>query len=222
LTLDEITHAVTSTVPVMIMQFDRMIGDISAGNSIVDDTTQTNTARREQGMSLWQCVRSSKACILALVNLSPAEFCRISFIQWAQIARSIAVLHYLTNTIEDQSWDRNAVRKHIDIPQLLDHVIEKLQGAAPLAGPQGPDNAFTLLAHKIRGLRNGITDSHAQQSTTRHEAEAAWERWRANGGGRGASSCSVTRLANVVEDTPWLDDYLIGWEGNKPVFSWTE
>lgn len=206
--ISQITHAISSTVPVMISQFERMAASIAAGQSIVDGTSKTTTARSDQIISLWQCLQSSTDCILALLDWESGRFCHMSFLQWSQLAHGVACLYYLTHTIEDQGWDREAVRIRVDMPALLDRIVEKLQTTTETSGQEGTDNTFSLSAQKMTELRNSITDDQAQKHTSQREADAAWERLKVNGGGRGVSPCNLARLEDTFKRTRGPFDYV--------------
>ncbi|OAA77879.1 hypothetical protein LEL_04702 [Akanthomyces lecanii RCEF 1005] len=206
--LGKITHAISSTVPVMTNQFERMLASMSAGESTVDDTSKTKTARSDQIINLWQCLQSSRNCVLALLDWESGKFCHMSFLQWSQLAQSVAFLHHLTHTIEDQGWDRETVRARVHMPEILDCIIKKLQSVTETSEPGDCGNTVSHLIQKMIELRTSVTDHDTKQHTTQREADAAWERLQTNEGGRGASPCDVTRLDDTFRRTRGPFDYV--------------
>ncbi|KAJ9143342.1 C6 transcription factor [Pleurostoma richardsiae] len=175
LSINETTHAVHSMVPLLVRQFARIIsGSMS--------TTRSNSAGHERSQCLWRCVRAIKACTSVLMDVSPADFAGVSFLQWAQLARCVMVLNHLTTTIEDPAWDRAAVRAVIDIPVLLDRVAEKLELASQAAGEQRPDDVFAQLARTMREFRSDVTGSVAHEHQVAEDVDAEWSRSRLYGG----------------------------------------
>lgn len=141
-------YSLASTVPVMLRQFGRMTRS-GPTSGLSEGTTDSRTARHEQTQRLWQCTRSGKACVSAMLGLSPSELANVSFIQWEQLTRSVAVLHHLATELEDPIWDRQAMRADADVPGLLDGVVNKLRLVAEWRGEKDPGDAFTSLACKL-------------------------------------------------------------------------
>ncbi|KAL6858330.1 hypothetical protein ACO1O0_005791 [Amphichorda felina] len=204
LSLNEATHAVTSTVPVMLCQFGRMTSSNSGDEPVDGATNQPGTAWLERSMCLWQCVRSSMACASALAEPPPSELEGITFMQWAQLAHSVAALDFLSNTMDDPLWDRQAVRAHFDMAELLDRIVDKLQLVAEQGDDAATGNVFGVLAQRMERFRSNGTGSGARERRARGEADAEWERGKANGGGRGLSPAAAMRLFSIAEDGPWL------------------
>ncbi|XXG99354.1 hypothetical protein Hte_005691 [Hypoxylon texense] len=210
LIISETIYAVNAMVPIIVSQFARITSTRLGG------TTSGTPPGRERSRSLWQCVRAIEAGTAALLALSPSDFAGVSFVQWAQLARSLAVLHHLTATIEDPSWDRAAVRAVVDTPVLLDQVAEKLGSAAAAAAAEygsggnddDDDDVFIQLARTVRAFRAELTGGAAREHRAAAEVNAAWERSRVYGGG-GATG-TVPRQPVGIADIFWTDVDMAG------------
>jgi len=84
-----------------------------------------------------------------MLGLSPSELANVSFIQWEQLTRSVAVLHHLATELEDPIWDRQAMRADADVPGLFEGAVNKLRLVAEWRGEKDPGDAFTGLACKL-------------------------------------------------------------------------
>lgn len=194
LTLNEITYAATCALPSLIKHIDKRTGTIAAG-TLLDGTANAASVRRDQEATLWRCLESSKTCLMAFMDLAPSNFCNLSFVQWVQLARSIACLHHLTNTIEDPTWDKDNARLHVNLPRLLDQVMGKLKLAAQLSGRRSPDNVFARLSQKISEIRTGMSSVLIEQQETEQEEDTSEE---------------LLRGDRATKDGPWSYDYVLG------------
>ncbi|RYP73026.1 hypothetical protein DL771_003894 [Monosporascus sp. 5C6A] len=209
LSISETTHAVNSTVPIMVGQFARMTG--TGSTSGAGGTASSASCRHERLRCLWQCVRAVRACTSALLASPPSDFRGVSFLQWAQLARCVVVLNRLTTTIEEPAWDRTAVRAIIDVPVLLGRVAEKLELVAQAAGEQGCEEVFTRLARTMREFCPDATGGAAhEQGAAGQEVEDPWPRPRAHGGAGAGGPAGTIGLVGVADDTSWLGQHMTG------------
>lgn len=208
--LSEMEYAVSSRVPVVISQFRQMMTSRAAGESIVDGTSKTKTAGGDQRIRLWQSLQSSTDCVKQFLTIDPERVCYISFLQWSQLAQSVNSLHFLTNTIEDHGWDRKSVRAHVNLPSLLERIIERFRLAADMVEGTATGNGFIRLGQRMSELRASITAGVAQRKASEGDTEAAWERLKVNGGGRGVSPYPIARLDDTFKRTRGPFDYVFG------------
>lgn len=140
----------------------------------------------ERSWCLWECMSAIKAYADALLALSASDFAGISFVQWAQLARNIVVLNWLTFSIKDPSWDRAATCAVVDMPLVLGRVAEKPELAAQVAmEEQEPEGAFTGLSHRIREFCSDLKGSAERE----HEAsQDMLARSKVYGGALGGAS----------------------------------
>lgn len=198
LVINETAYAVNAMVPIIVSQFAKL-----TSTGPVAGITSGQSAGHERSRNLWQCVRAIKACTSALLALPPSDFAGISFLQWAQLTRSLAVLHHLTATIKDQAWDRGAVRTVIEMPVLLDRVVEKLELAAQAAGEHGSEAVFAQLARTMREFR--VAGDAAREHRAAEEVDATWEQARIYGGG-GAGGLDTLRPVGIQTNVFWPDE----------------
>ncbi|KAI3390924.1 hypothetical protein diail_8351, partial [Diaporthe ilicicola] len=180
LSITEITYAVKSMVPIMVSQFARITGTAAMMDS-GGDTASNPSARQERSKCLSQCLSAVQVCTSSLLASPPSAFQGISFVQWAQLARCIAVLHRLTETIDDAAWDRAAGRAILNVPLMLGRMANKLELTAREIGEQGRDETFTQLARGMREFCSDTSGSVAHQHKaaqpqpgSRSDAEDAW------------------------------------------------
>ena len=195
LRINEATHAINAIVPLMVSHFAMMTSNVSM--SISNGLASARRLGQKRSQSLWQCVCAIKACTEALLNLTPVEFASINFLQWAQLARCVVVLNYLTTTIEDPAWDRASVRAHVDMPVLLGRIIEKLKWASHATAEHGPDEVFTQLAHRMHGFLSDMTGTIASDRRAAEDEDAALARSRHYGGVGVSGPVSMRHLAGI-------------------------
>lgn len=149
LVMSEITHHISSMLPIMVSQFARMTGP--AAMSTTGNAASTMSARQERSRCISQSMRAVQSCTSALLASPPSDFRGISFLQWAQLAHCIAALSRLTTTIDDPAWDRAAARAVMDVPALLGRVTDKLDLVSQeIIREQGSDGLFDRLARTMR------------------------------------------------------------------------
>lgn len=149
LVMSEITHQISSMLPIMVSQFARMTGP--AAMSTTGNSASTMSARQERSRCISQSMRAVQSCTSALLASPPSDFRGISFLQWAQLAHCIAALSRLTTTIDDPAWDRAVARAVVDVPALLGRVTDKLELVSQeIIREQGSDGLFDQLARIMR------------------------------------------------------------------------
>ncbi|KAB5585535.1 hypothetical protein GE09DRAFT_29552 [Coniochaeta sp. 2T2.1] len=102
-----------------------------------------------------QAVFAVEACTSGLLAIPESQFAGISFLQWIQLTRCVAVLHHLI-LLQDPGWDLTAIQAIVDLHNLLDHILEKLDLVASKTGRQDGHNVFMLLAQGLRKFGSGI------------------------------------------------------------------
>lgn len=107
---------------------------------------------------IWQSTLALEACTSALLDLPPSRFRAISFVQWAQLADCLVVLRHLGD-VRDERIDRASARAVVDLPVLLDRVVERLTLTATEALEEEHEGTFTLLASRARAFRSSMQGS---------------------------------------------------------------
>ncbi|KAK4117909.1 hypothetical protein N656DRAFT_744575 [Canariomyces notabilis] len=148
LILSETAYKIHCLVPILVSQFARM----TATGSM--NSTSRPSSRQERSKYLWECVRAAQACTTVLLD-SPhstqSTFRGISFLQWAQLARCVVALKWLTSSMDDEIiWNTDGVRAVIDVHEVLGRAAEKLKLAAKEAGEQEGNGQFGQLAREMR------------------------------------------------------------------------
>jgi hypothetical protein len=150
---------------------------------------------------LWQTVLAISACTSGLLSL-PSDFSDISFLQWEQLAGCIVILSQL-ESIEDPRINRAHARSVVDLPIVLDRIVEKLSQTAGEAGEQGHvDGVFTQLAEGFRAFRTSI-QTRAGQPVNQPGA----------GGGVSACEGSTTfapEKGYFMNNRFWMDQLFVG------------
>jgi hypothetical protein len=103
----------------------------------------------------WNACGSVKAIKLWLdvfYTLPPVSIQGLSFLFWSQYMRCIILLKRLS-TYEDPAWDRQAVRNVVDLPHVLQWMIDKLELASREAGERADDDLFRHFSRIMRMSR---------------------------------------------------------------------
>ncbi|KAL4909359.1 hypothetical protein BDW74DRAFT_174562 [Aspergillus multicolor] len=110
---------------------------------------------------VWQMSLAIKSCTSTFLTISPASLAGISFVQWAQLVRSVATLPQASSP-QESSWDlaSSCGRGLIDLPLLLSSLADKLEQAEAEVGEQLSlaDGAFSQLARGLRKFRSVYVD----------------------------------------------------------------
>lgn len=80
------------------------------------------------------------------------------------MARCIVVLYRLS-TLQDPAWDCQAVRDAIDLRQVLDNVVNKLELAGKEAGEKSSDDLLTQFAGRMHTFRAYVSNKFASEDT---------------------------------------------------------
>ncbi|XXG98168.1 hypothetical protein Hte_004489 [Hypoxylon texense] len=101
---------------------------------------------------LWRSVNAIKSWLDIFFTLPSITLSSLSFLLRAQLARCLVVLYRLS-TLEDPSWDRQAVRSTVDLLLVLDRVADKLEIGSREIGEQSSDEVFIQFSRVIRTFR---------------------------------------------------------------------
>ncbi|KAB5583594.1 hypothetical protein GE09DRAFT_305542 [Coniochaeta sp. 2T2.1] len=119
-----------------------------------------------------QAVFAVEACTSGLLAIPASQFVGISFLQWVQLTRCVAVLHHL-HLLQDPGWNLTAIRAVVDLSNLLHHILEKLDQAARKTGRQDGNNVFMLLAQGLRKFGSGIEGNRTSPDKRQPSATSA-------------------------------------------------
>ncbi|KAJ5826939.1 hypothetical protein N7447_003702 [Penicillium robsamsonii] len=174
----------------------------------------------------WQSALAIKSCTSTFLTLSPSGLLGISFIQWAQLVRSLAKLHQLS-TLREPGWDPDTVRKLVDLPALLSCTADKLGLAAAAESSRQPALAEGVFMQLARGLRMFQSSYHGRgllnQQEEAYRAKEAADRApiRANNMDRGtvattqvdADALARSQQAGyLMSPTLWLEEFFVDYE----------
>jgi hypothetical protein len=144
-------------------------------NSQTATDNRPGPRRGERAQCLWACVDAAQRCATNLLSLADADFAGLSLVQWAQMVRSLALLHFVTVACQDPYpfWDRAAARAAVDLPAMLDRVAEKVVAAAAVAseqlseGPAAPESesegSLAGIASRLRSFGAQVRDAMARE-----------------------------------------------------------
>ncbi|XXG96003.1 hypothetical protein Hte_002280 [Hypoxylon texense] len=107
---------------------------------------------------IWQSMLALGACTSTLLDIPPSRFPATSFVQWEQLVGCLVVLSDLDN-IQDGRINPASARAVVDLPVLLDRVVEKLTLAAAEALEEEHGGTFALLASRVRAFRSSVRGS---------------------------------------------------------------
>ncbi len=146
----------------------------------------------------WQSALAIKSCTSTFLTLSASEFLGVSIVQWAQLARCIAILHDLC-ALSELGWDLTAVRRLVDLPALVACTAEKLELASAEAGEQLSDGVFAQLARGMRAFQSVCSGNEGGALLARREETQA-------GSGADADPMMQAEQAEFLSNpTLWLE-----------------
>ena len=146
----------------------------------------------------WQSALAIKSCTSTFLTLSPSELLGVSIVQWAQLARCIAILHDLW-ALSELGWDLTAVRRLVDLPALVSSTAENLELASAEAGEQASDGVFAQLARGMRTFQSACSGNDRGVLLAHHEETQA-------GSGAGADPMMQAEQEEYLSNpTIWLD-----------------
>ncbi|RAL14436.1 Zn(II)2Cys6 transcription factor [Aspergillus homomorphus CBS 101889] len=111
---------------------------------------QSTTLNIRHLETLHAALAATKAWFDTFLAIPPAEYTGFAFTVFAQLARNLAALYRLS-TLDDPLWDRAAVRRTVDILDVLDSVIGNLGQAAALARLEGLERGLLAEAEVDEG-----------------------------------------------------------------------
>lgn len=155
LCINETLHTANSNEPLLA----------TPGNS-----SSTNMTGFERLECLWRSVNAIKSWLDIFFTLPPITLSGLSFLLRAQLARCLVVLYRLS-TLEDPSWDRQAVRSTVDLILVLDRVADKLDIASREIGEQSSDEIFAQFSRVMRTFRGWASTKIAPEESA---VETTW------------------------------------------------
>ena len=191
LCINETAHTANSNVPLVGMQ--------ATGNGSILPSF-------ERVECLWRSLNVVKSWFDMFFTLSLAACPDLSFLHWAQMARCLVVLIRLS-TFEDAAWDHQAVRKTVDLLQVLDKMAKMLELASIEAGERSDIDQFMQMPKMIRFFRAVISAKMAPGE------ETAWP-YGENGGAEDiTNSTDMTMMMQSIDfgNDKWFEDFCAGF-----------
>ena len=110
----------------------------------------------EQLSYLCACTKSIKTWFEVFFSVSPTFYVGFPFSIFSQLRHCLATLHRLS-TLDDPAWDKKGLRKIINLPSILDQVVNNLEQVATAAGLDNTASAdgdvFSRTAKLLRSIR---------------------------------------------------------------------
>ncbi|KAJ5493990.1 hypothetical protein N7463_010077 [Penicillium fimorum] len=174
----------------------------------------------------WQSALAIKSYTSTFLTLSPSGLLGVSFVQWAQLVRSLAKLHQLS-TLREPGWDPDTVRSLADLPALLSCTADKLRLAAEAEAGQQPalaEGVFMQLAHGLRMFQSsyhdrGLLNRQEEAYGAKEAADKAGT--RANNMNRGTVAITPVdadplarnqQAGYLMSPTLWLEEFFVDYE----------
>ncbi|KAI0160957.1 putative C6 transcription factor [Hypoxylon sp. FL1284] len=157
LCINETLHTANSNEPLLA----------TPGNS-----SSANNAGYERVECLWRSVNAIKSWFEIFFTFSPQTTAGHSFLLRAQLARCIVILFRLS-TLDDPSWDRQAVRNTVDFCLVLDRLCGKLDVASQEIGEQSGEDIYAQFSKLMRSFRGWAATKIAPEEPPAAAAAAA-------------------------------------------------
>ncbi|KAI1774980.1 putative C6 transcription factor [Hypoxylon cercidicola] len=169
-------------------------------------SSSTNLTGFERLECLWRSVNAIKSWLDIFFSLPPLTLSGLSFLLRAQLARCLVVLYRLS-TLEDPSWDRQAVRSTADLLLVLDQVAGKLDIASREIGEQSSDEIFAQFSRIMRTFRAWAVTKIAPEESA---AEPAWSYAEATPNvGYGMMDNNPMMMMDIGSER-WFEEFLAG------------
>ncbi|RDW84203.1 Zn(II)2Cys6 transcription factor domain-containing protein [Aspergillus mulundensis] len=104
----------------------------------------------------YACLSAAKSWFALFLSIPPASYISFPFSIFAQMVHNLVVLYQLS-TFDNPSWDVAAVRKTIDVLELLETVIKNMGLVAAAAGLEGEadSDVFSVVAKMYKSVLVG-------------------------------------------------------------------
>ncbi|KAJ9402483.1 transcriptional regulator family: Fungal Specific TF [Paecilomyces variotii] len=118
--------------------------------------------------TLYACLESSLALIEQFLSIPPAIYVYVPIVIWLHIARAIIFTRRLC-FLENSEWDLNYVRSRVNLPTILDKMIQKSELArSSMLQPELGEHRDLLLVSitKLRMVKEGYLRAIASEQET--------------------------------------------------------
>ncbi|KAL4904012.1 hypothetical protein BDW74DRAFT_179102 [Aspergillus multicolor] len=126
-------------------------------SALTSTPVTSNTLDFQQLEHHYACLESAKSWFALFLSIPPAEYIGFPFSIFAQMVHNLVVLYQLS-TFDNPSWDVDAVRKTVDVLDILSTVIKNMglvPGAAGLEsdlGSDGDGDVFSVVARMYKSV----------------------------------------------------------------------
>ncbi|OJJ36146.1 hypothetical protein ASPWEDRAFT_134843 [Aspergillus wentii DTO 134E9] len=111
-------------------------------------STDTDTQTMD---SLLMCLAAVKSWLDTIIKFDGTDYIGFNFPLWKQFRTIVLVLIRMA-VLEDPAWDVNLVRRTVNLPAVLDHIVSNLGNLVELE--HGEENVYSKSVKLLNGLKS--------------------------------------------------------------------
>lgn len=159
---------------------------------------------------LSRCVQAARAWFDVFFGLEPTTYAMFGFAMWAQLTHLVISIYRLT-LLNEPWWDKDMVRRTIDLGQVLDEMLDRAGVRSHSAGfEEARDNseAMFYLVKSIKTIKAAWGPLLAPKPT--EKATASTEGF--DGGSNGTRATTPELVPGLMDDMDgWMDMLTMAW-----------
>lgn len=161
---------------------------------------------------LSRCVQAARAWFDVFFGLEPTTYAMFGFAMWAQLTHLVISIYRLT-LLNEPWWDKDMVRRTIDLSRVLDEMLDRAGGRSQSAGSEEVgDNieAMFYLVKSIKTIKAAWGPLLAAKPTEKAAASAEGFQMGESDGIRATTPELVPGL--IMDDLDgWMDVFTMAW-----------
>ncbi|KAK1828938.1 hypothetical protein QBC39DRAFT_358046 [Podospora conica] len=177
------------------------INDVSLSQMPSDASSAAPDMERLAMLS--KCVQCTRAWFDIFFGLDPATYAMFGFSIWAQLSHLIVSLYRLT-LLNEPWWDRDMVRRTIDLNQVLDEMLDRMTQVSKEGG-----DSKEIMFYPVKSIR-AIKAAWAPLLAPKPTGEATTSTESADLGGSDVPMSEP--MPGLMEDFDgWMDMFTMAW-----------
>jgi len=160
---------------------------------------------------LSRCVQAARAWFDIFFGLEPATYAMFGFSIWAQFSHLVVSVYRLT-LLNEPWWDKDMVRRTIDLSQVLDEMLDRVESRPHPAGLEDVGDNREAMFYLVKGIKTIKTawgpllaPKPTGNATTSTESFDV-------GGSNGTRATAPELVPGLMDDLDgWTDMFTMAW-----------